>query len=255
MMLWDWHSLGKDHLYIRWNFGNDSYRIWATDLSRLWYEELEKEDIAWRANKSKIPIDVDDANNFSILLKHMASSVNLGDIEASEPNQGGRLQFRVPIKFPKPLLEASWTFRLEVQDAEDFRKHVTIPLFERIQSQKHNELDLIQRIQDKDRVVERLLDALNKFNVDLAGIFPTLATQSSSRKVSAAIERSEAETRIPALRPFDKQTWQRGAQGGKDCTEQSLRDIAFGNGANDTGEENGASIQVRSLMLQGGIGD
>jgi hypothetical protein len=233
MALLDWHSLGRDHIYIRSNFGSENYSIWATDLSRLWHEELERDDIVWQANKNRIQIDVEDANNFSTLLKHLASAVQAGEIDISD-KKSNRLELRASIKLPEPLPEASWTFRLELQDAEDFRKQVTIPLFNQIQSQQHNEADLIQRIQDKDHIVDKLLDALDKHKVDLADIFPALAAQAPARSTST---RAEAETRIPALRPFDQQVWHQDHLDGHISAVQVPRDPAYIPVASDEPDE------------------
>lgn len=204
----DWRSVGE-HLYIKATFGSDRYSIWATDLSRLWHEELERDDIIWQANRNRIQIDVEDANNFGILLKHLASSVE-GDVDIAE-KKSNWIELKAAIKLPEPLPEATWTFRLELQEDEDFRKHVTIPLFDQIRTQQHNEEDLIQRIKDKDHIVDKLMTALDKYKVDLAGIFPALATHGPTRRT---LTRAEAETRIPALRPFDQQIWQQGHQNG-----------------------------------------
>lgn len=220
MAFLDWHSLGRDHLYIKSTFGSDRYSIWATDLSRLWHEELKRDDIVWQSKKYCIPIELEDSNNFAVLLKHLASSVKVGDVDVSD-KESNRLELRASIKFPEPLPEASWTFRLELQDDESFRKQVTIPLFEQIHNQQHNEADLIQRIHDKDHIVGKLLDTMDKYKLDLAGIFPALATQGSARRTST---RAEAETRIPALRPFDQQTWHRGHQDGHSNAVQVPKD-------------------------------
>ncbi|TLD23412.1 XLF-domain-containing protein [Venturia nashicola] len=207
----DWRSIGG-HIYIRTTFGSDRYSIWATDLSRLWHEELERDDIIWQANRNRIQIDLEDANNFGILLKHLASSVQ-GDVDIAE-RKSSRIELKAAIKLPAPLPEATWTFRLELQEDEDFRNHVTIPLFDQIRTQQRNEEDLIQRIKDKDHIVDKLMDALDKYKADLAGIFPALATKGPARRTST---RAEAETRIPALRPFDPQTWHQGHPNGHIC--------------------------------------
>jgi hypothetical protein len=240
MTLLDWHSLGRDHLYIRSTFARHSYSIWATDLSRLWHEELERDDILWQVNKNRIQIDVEDANNFATLLKHLASSVKAGDIDISD-KKSNRLELRASVKLPEPLPEASWTFRLELQDAEDFRKQVTIPLFDQIQSQQHNEADLIQRIQDKDHIVDKLLDALDKYKVDLAGIFPALATQATTRRT---LTRAEAETRIPALRPFDQQIWHQDHQDGHGSAAHAPK------GTLSTAASNGRPKEEASTPMQ-----
>lgn len=216
----DWRSIGQ-HIYIKTAFGSDCYSIWATDLSRLWHEELERDDILWQANKNRIQIDVEDANNFGIFLKHLASSVQ-GDVDIAE-RKSHRIELKAAIKLPEPLPEATWTFRLELQEDEDFRKHVTVPLLDQIRTQQHNEEDLIQRIKDKDHIVDKLMDALDKYKVDLAGIFPALSTQGPVRRTST---RAEAETRIPALRPFDAQTWHHGHQNGHNSAAVQSKDTS-----------------------------
>ncbi|KAE9975838.1 hypothetical protein EG328_002948 [Venturia inaequalis] len=195
--------------------------ISATDLSRLWHEELEKDDIIWQANRNRIQIDLEDANNFGILLKHLASSVE-GDVDIAE-RKSNRIELKSAIKLPEPLPEATWTFRLELQEDEDFRKHVTVPLIDQIRAHQHNEDDLIQRIKDKDHVVDKLMDALDKYKVDLAGIFPALATQGPARRTST---RAEAEARIPALRPFDLQTWHQGHSNGHSSAAAQSKDTS-----------------------------
>lgn len=216
----DWRSIGE-HVYLKTTFGSYRYSIWATDLSRLWHEELERDDIIWQANRNRIQIDVEDANNFGILLKRLASSVE-GDVDIAE-RKSSRIELKTAIKLPEPLPEAIWTFRLELQEDEDFRKHVSVPLFDQTRIQQHNEEDLIQRIKDKDHVIDKLMDALDKYKVDLAGIFPALATQGPARRTST---RAEAVTRIPALRPFDQQTWHQGHQNGYSSAAAQPKDTS-----------------------------
>lgn len=216
----DWRSIGE-HIYLKTAFGSDRYSISATDLSRLWHEELEKDDIIWQANRNRIQIDLEDANNFGILLKHLASSVE-GDVDITE-RKSNRIELKSAIKLPEPLPEATWTFRLELQEDEDFRKHVTVPLIDQIRAHQHNEDDLVQRIKDKDHIVDKLMDAVDKYKVDLAGIFPALATQGPARRTST---RAEAEARIPALRPFDLQTWHQGHSNGHSCAAAQSKDTS-----------------------------
>jgi hypothetical protein len=204
---------------MRSEFSSDSYRIWATDLARLWYEELDADDIISKAKKNKVQIDVEDPSNVSILLKHLSRATQARNIDQVELKKGSSREFRAIIDFPEPLPAATWIFRLELQDAEDFRKEVTVPLFERIHHQEQSEADLLQRIQDKDHVIEKLLDTLDKYNVDLAGVFPALATLATNRKTPS---RRDAEVHIPALKPFDRRRWREGIQSGQQYKPEEL---------------------------------
>jgi hypothetical protein len=165
-----------------------------------------------RASETNLQIDLDDPNNLRTILNHLSTSLEDGEIDAAKPREGQDLELDATIHLPKPLPEVAWVFRPEVCTAEEFRKQVTMPLFTRIHRSEEQVTDLIQRIKDKDHVIERLLDNMDKANVDLATVFPALAPYANAKR---GISREEADTFVPALKPFDQDTWREDVKQGR----------------------------------------
>lgn len=208
-------KLTQDDLWIKCHFKEDSYCIWLTDLCQLYLEELDGDDLRWRAAKAKLPIDVDEAHNLSTLLKSLAKTVEDRELQTSSLSKTSRyMDVHATVKLPKPLPDAPWIFKLELQPEEKFRENVSKPLLARIDAQRQQEEDLIQRLHDKDHVIERLLDTLEKHSIDLADVFPSLASHGATRR---NYNRQDAENHLPALKAFDAKAWHEAA-------EQDLRE-------------------------------
>lgn len=197
-----WRELGEGNLHIKSTFSDDSYSIWATDLCQLNVEQLDSDDLRWRAHKDKIPIDLDESHNLSTLLKHLSEAVENGDVSLVG-SKTRHLELSTTVRLPKPLPEFQWVFKLELQSEEKFREDVSMPLMSRIQGLEKREKELRHTIHDKDHVISRLLDSLEKTGLDLAYVFPSLASQSSGRRTTTS--RTDAESHIPDLRAFEKE--------------------------------------------------
>jgi hypothetical protein len=207
----EWRCIGKHSLYIKSSFTASSYELWATDLCRLWHESLSRRQLVRRAGETNLPIDVDDQNNLRTVLNHLSTSLDGGEVDAAKPREGQGLELDATIYLPKPLPEAAWIFKLGICTAEEFKEQVTVPLFSRIHQSKGQVMDLIQRIKDKDHVIERLLDNMEKANVDIATVFPALAPHANARK---GVSKADAATNIPALKVFDLKTWEEDVKNG-----------------------------------------
>jgi hypothetical protein len=208
----EWRSLGKHSLYIKSRFTASSYELWATDLCRMWHESLNRRQIIRRAGEASLQIDLDDPNNLHTVLNHLSASLENGEIDAAKPREGQDLELDATIHLPKPLPEAPWVFRPGICTAEEFREQVTTPLFTRIHRSEDQVMDLMQRIKDKDHVIERLLDNMEKANVDIASVFPALAPHANARK---GVSKTDAETSIPALKVFDPEAWREDVKQGR----------------------------------------
>ncbi|KAF2434764.1 hypothetical protein EJ08DRAFT_429713 [Tothia fuscella] len=208
----EWRSIGHN-LYIKSAFSDASYDLWITDMYRSWHEHLNKKQIIHRANDNGLQIDLSDSNNLRIVLGHLQKSLQADDrINADTSQEEEYLVLAAEISLPKPLPVASWIFRPASCTPDEFREQVTGPLFDKIHKQEQSEIDLIQRLKDKDHVIERLLDQVAKVNVDISTIFPALAGHANARK---GMSKDEAEALVPALAPFDSQAWQEEIRQGK----------------------------------------
>jgi protein tyrosine/serine phosphatase len=209
----EWQSLGRDSsLHIKTIFSADSYNLWVTDLCSLWHEKASRRHIIRRGRENELQIDLEDPNNLRIVLEHLSSSLQSDAVEVDKLKAGQYLEFNVKIQLPKPLPEASWIFKPASCDCDEFRAQVTAPLFEKIRLQEQGEADLILRIKDKDHVIERLMDNLDKASIDLSTVFPALAPHSNARK---GISKEETRKFVPALAPFDTEVWRHDVQQGK----------------------------------------
>jgi hypothetical protein len=208
-----WTKLPVDDLWIKSSFTEDSYNIWLTDLCQLYAEELNADDFRWRATKAKLPIDVDEAANLTTVLKTLAQAVEDGRLGLpSSVGKSRTMDLTVTVHLPKPLPNIEWTFKLELQQDDRFRDAVSKPLLDRIDTFEQREEDLIQRLHDKDHAIDKLLDTLEKYSVDLADVFPSLASHGANRRSHT---RQDAEGHIPALQEFNKQTWHESIAKGK----------------------------------------
>ncbi|KIW09474.1 uncharacterized protein PV09_00353 [Verruconis gallopava] len=200
----EWRKFGDD-LWIKYAFRKDSYSIWLTDLCQLYIEELDSSDLRWRASKDKLPIDVDEAQALAIFLKNLSNAIERSSFKPPDTIKRSRFMDIVAIvSLPHPLPEIEWTFKLEQQPDDRFRDSVSKPLLDDIYKFQQRENDLIHRLHEKDHAIEKLLDTLDKYNIDLADVFPSLASHSAIRQNKS---RHVAETHIPALQPFDEQSW------------------------------------------------
>ena len=207
-----WRKLPADDFWIKSSFTEDSYSIWLTDLCQLYAEELDADDFRWRAMKAKLPIDIDEPSNLSTVLKRLSEAVNENELDASSTTKTRHMDVTATVHLPKPLTDIDWTFKLELQEDEKFREAVSRPLLERIETFEQREDDLVHRLHDKDHAIEKLLDALEKYSVDLADVFPSLASHAASRRAGG---RRDAENHIPALKAFGKDAWLESIKSGK----------------------------------------
>lgn len=208
-----WQKLEADDLWIKCTFKEDSYSIWLTELCHLYAEELDADDFRWRATKAKIPIDIDEAANLTTVLKTLSQAVNDGRLGLPPSrNKSRHMELNATVHLPKPLPDIDWTFKLELQEDDKFREAVSKPLLLRIDGFEQQEEDLINRLHDKDHAIEKLLDALEKYSVDLADVFPSLASHGAARRTNG---RRDAEAHIPALQVFRKEIWQESIANGK----------------------------------------
>jgi hypothetical protein len=208
-----WTKLAVDDLWIKCFFKADSYSIWLTDLCQLYSEELDADDFRWRATKAKLPIDVDEAANLTTVLKTLFQAVEDGRLKLpSSLGKSRTMDLNSTMHLPKPLPNVEWTFKLELQKDDRFRDAVSKPLLNRIDTFEQREEDLVHRLHDKDHAIEKLLDTLEKYSVDLADVFPSLASHGPTRRSNS---RRDAEIHIPALQAFDKESWHESIANGK----------------------------------------
>jgi hypothetical protein len=227
-----WQKLSADDLWIKCSFKEDCYSIWLTDLCQLYTEELDADDLRWRAKKAKLPVDIEEQSNLTTILRRLSESVENGELTIpSSSNKSRHMDVTAMVHLPKPLPDVNWVFKLELQEDDKFREAVSKPLLIRIDTFEEREDDLVHRLHDKDHAIEKLMDTLEKYSVDLAEVFPSLAAHSSARQAGG---RRHAATHIPALQTFDKATWLESIASGKRYERPTLVNSRTESGTFDT---------------------
>ena len=188
-------------------FGADSYTVSVTDLSRIWSERLERGNIVERAAQLESPIDVgtDEQTQISLLLEHVQKTVQ-GEAVANASHltrDGDALVLRTATRLPEPLGTLKWRFCLQREDDSALRRHLVVPLLASSFAQKECVDSLVEMLNEKDKVISRLVSRIEANGIALCTVFPALAASRNNpqRKHEQAVKT------IPGLASFDERSW------------------------------------------------
>jgi hypothetical protein len=192
-------------LFLKTAFASRSYSIYLTDLSRVWSEELDEYAITDRGTSEDNHFGRIDKSNFADLLETVVSTLKQSDdnIHTILPDTDG-LILHARLALPEPLDPFSWRFHLGLLPLEGISRQLTLPLLASSYAQTSQIKDLAHSLQEKDKVISKLLDQLDSINVDLTTVFPSITGLRGSRKT---IKREQAAKHVPGLRVFDEAEW------------------------------------------------
>jgi hypothetical protein len=198
-------------LFISATFSADSYTIYLTDLVYIWSESLDHKAIIKRSMDENSPIDLEDGDPDQLLL--LLDKIRDGldgarntafSLSASLSNGVGPKNLRVSLEvpLPRPFPTLIWPIYLQILSQSALAAQLTIPLL-RAQNARLRELDdLVERLKEKDHVIQKLVDKLEATGAELGHVFPGAAGKGGRK-----IPRKLAEDRVKGLGPFDAQEW------------------------------------------------
>lgn len=214
----------------------DSYTIHLTDLTHIWVESLGHTAILCRAEEENTSIDPSDDSQLQILLDKLRlalssspnTTLNL-QINQNSGRERPTLILNLKIELPGSLAPLEWPIYLAAAPHAVFTSRLTVPLLQ-TQCALTRELEgLKEALQEKDHVIQKLLDKLEVLGTDLGQVFPQ-ATAKSGRKV----DRVRAEEMVRGLAPFDIDAWRKGQDGQRvQDTVQSVQNIFSGDNTLD----------------------
>jgi hypothetical protein len=203
-------------LLVSATFTADSYKIYLTDLTCIWSESLNREQICDRARVEdtviepqisdvqfqlfldKIRLGLSGKASASIIMSAKSYKRNAEVLNPTKID----LQFVIPVGMDDPL---EWTIRLLPLPQSAFMAHVTVPLLN-AQAERLRELEsLVELLKNKDHVITKLVDKIYVAGADLSQIFPGLAIKSGKK-----ITREFAEPKVKGLKEFEKRAWVQG---------------------------------------------
>ncbi|KAF2812892.1 XLF-domain-containing protein [Mytilinidion resinicola] len=193
-------------LFLKTSFISRKYTIYVTDLSRVWSEQLDEHAIKERGTSEDNHFGNIDESNFADLLETVASALEQsnGNSHKIIPEGTDELILQAKLVLPEPLDPFNWKFHLELLSSEDISKQLTLPLLASSFTHRSQINDLVHNLQEKDKVISRLLDQLDSINVGLSTVFPSITGLRASKKT---IKRDQAAKHVPGLRTFNEDEW------------------------------------------------
>ncbi|KAF2494288.1 XLF-domain-containing protein [Lophium mytilinum] len=193
-------------LFLKTSFKSREYAIYVTDLSRVWSEQLDEYAIKERGTSEDNHFGNIDKSNFGDLLETVASALKQSDGNSHKIilESTGELILQAKLALPEPLDPFNWNFHLELLPLEDISKQLTLPLLASSFKQRTQINDLVHHLQEKDKVISKLLDQLDSINIDLTTVFPSITGLRGSKKT---IKREQAAKHVPGLRTFREDEW------------------------------------------------
>ncbi|QSZ29369.1 hypothetical protein DSL72_003883 [Monilinia vaccinii-corymbosi] len=221
-------------LLISFEFNHDSYLIRLTDLTNTWAERIDRDAIIERSREENTSIDPsEDDDQLSIFL----DKIKLGlagerdtslSLQVGMNNGSGPLpQLRIHVKVPLPggLKDLKWRYQLKPQLPQETAETLLIPSLIAFQEKREGVRKLVELLEEKDAVIQKLVDALENQGTDLGTIFHQAAGR-PGRKV----DRKKASEKIRGLKIFDVDDWRRGLRFDKIGDTWALLNNLFGDG-------------------------
>ncbi|KAI4660173.1 uncharacterized protein J4E79_005978 [Alternaria viburni] len=210
-------------LLIKPAFDVDSYTVHLTDLSNIWSEELDVDDIVKRAALEQSPIEVSkhDAAQVAILLENVKKPLLSaeGSMCRVTRHDTDGITLHTSISLPEPLGRLTWKFHLKKRTSADLKDELILPLLVSSHVQNERITGLIATIAAKDKAINRLVDQFDSHGLDLAAAFPSAGGMRAGRK---KVKREQAEKHVPALRIFHEEAWRHDTEQLKDTNLTTL---------------------------------
>ena len=210
-------------LLLKYEFGVSSYKIWFTDLTNIWAEELKQRPLIQRAWDIESDIDPVESDQRQMLLRHIQDSLDEKSgtkitLALDQSSSGLLLTAYSPL--PHPLQPLKWPIRLNTSSQSSLTNELILPLLAEKLLARDQIASLISSLTQKDHVITKLTDKMQNEGIELGKVFPSAISSKSSRKASS---RDEVGKVVQGLATFDEHQWSsqiasdRGVPGG--CRE------------------------------------
>ncbi|KAH8734654.1 XRCC4-like factor-domain-containing protein [Ilyonectria robusta] len=211
-----------------------AYTVHVTDMANMWTESLDRKAICirgWSENTSIDPSDTpDNMVKFLTSIKSALDSSQPGHDQtrlrlnrASKSDAGDEgLTLQITCELPG-LQPLTWPMHLKKSPSSAIAKDLVLPLVQ-AHLTRHQEVDsLVRMLDQKDAVLNKLLDKLDAMGTGLEHVFNPL---SGKKKVS----RTAAADKVPGLAPFNRRRWKSDVtKSGDDPSDtESLVKAVFG---------------------------
>ncbi|KAE8350373.1 XRCC4-like factor-domain-containing protein [Aspergillus coremiiformis] len=195
-------------LLYKYSSTSKGYELYITDLTNIWSEHLNHQDILRRASEHDTTIDPsEDTEQFKVLLQ------TIGDALCSQPGsttrlehspRGGSLELTTSITLPEPLQPLIWVARLSKEPQSAATRQLLLPLVQAEADWESHQRSLIDQLHRKDWVLGKLFDKIEAVGIDLSTIFPGISGLRTGQKGTTL---AQAAQHIKGVAPFDATAW------------------------------------------------
>ena len=217
-------------IYVKHDLSNRGYTLMITDLVNIWAELLEWRAVVKRSLNDATSVDLLEADQHSVFIDRLTAALlgEAGTSIALQPVGTGKelvLQTTTPLEAPfKPLV---WRFHLSPGSSDSLAQELTVPTLLSLQRGRDDSAELVTRLQEKDRVIEKMRGKLQGIGVALDDVFPNVVP--GVRGAKLAKNDDLFNKYVKGLAAFDPQafTKQRGLSGPSKASQRSstiLRD-------------------------------
>lgn len=194
-------------LLLKYEFGVSSYKIWITDLTHIWAEELKQRPLIQRAWDIESDIDPVESDQRQMLLRHIQDSLDEKTgtkITFARDQSSNGLLLTAYSPLPHPLQPLRWPIRLNTSSQLSLTNELILPLLAEKLLACDQIASLISSLNHKDHVITKLTDKMQNEGIELGKVFPSAISSKSSRKASS---RDEVGKVVQGLATFDEHQW------------------------------------------------
>ena len=194
-------------LLLKYEFGNSSYKIWLTDLTHIWVEELKQRPLIQRAWDIDSDIDPVESDQRQMLLRHIQDSLDekSGTKIALSSDQGSRgILLTTYSPLPKPLQPVRWPIHLTPASQSSLTNELLLPLLAEYLLARDQVTSLLSSLSYKDHIITKLTDKMQTEGIELGKVFPSAMSSKSSRRTTS---REELGKSVQGLAVFNEHEW------------------------------------------------
>ena len=201
-------------LLVKYKSGGAGYTIFLTDLTYIWSESLNNEQIVQRSLDEETSIEAkDDTHQLRVLLTKIGEGLRGGaktNVTMLWGNEERHLRLEIVAHLPSPFRPLQWPVHLTPLAPEALKAELLIPLLANQKALEKQVASLLVHIKEKDNVILRLTDKLESSGIDMAMIFPAATGQKVGR---GGLGKVTAAKVVPALAAFNERSWRQESSG------------------------------------------
>lgn len=200
-------SFSTPPLLAKFEFSEDGHDLLVTDLSNIWCESLDRNEVNERALVEATPIDPsEDTAQFLLLGQKVQDCISgqAGTAVRLEHYHDKNSKLLLESPLPAPLQPLRWPIYMSPAPATRLTGEFILPLLIQHMEQSQRVRSLLACIREKDHVIGKLVDKVDSAGVEVGNVFLSAQGYMSGKK---GLSWDQAGKVIKGLAPFDERSW------------------------------------------------